>query len=155
MSERMEWAVKNEGGVTLVALSGSVDEDADFAALIADLKNHRRLRLDLSRVARINSCGVREWVNFIRALPQTSQLELEKCSPVVVSQVNMISNFAGAANILSVQAPFICESCMHEENVLLEVKKGEKPTLREVKCGECSRPMVFDDIEDSYFAFLT
>ncbi len=154
MSDRLEWKIKDGGQTTVVALNGPVNEDADFAPLAAELKQKRHVRFDLSGIARINSCGVREWVNFIRSLPQACAIELEKCTPAVVTQLNMISNFAGQARILSVHAPFVCDNCGNEEDVLIEVQRGSVPSLGEANCKDCGGAMEFDDVEDSYFAFL-
>jgi hypothetical protein len=154
MTDRLEWTIEPRGDLTFVQLKGSVDEDADLAALAKDLKTWVSLRFDLSKIIRVNSCGVREWVNFMRSLPQCGPVALENCSPVVVAQLNMISNFVGPARVLSVQAPFVCGSCSHEENVLLEVEAGKTPVLGEVACPKCKAAMTFDDIEDVYFAFL-
>ncbi len=154
MSERLEWTIADNGGMTLVHLNGPVNEDADFAPLSAELQARLHVRFDLSGIARINSCGVREWVNFIRSLPGTCNIEIEKCTPAVVSQLNMISNFAGNARVLSVHAPFVCDNCGNEEDVLVLIQPGQIPTLEEASCNNCGGPMEFDDVEDSYFAFV-
>lgn len=152
---RLAWQVQRSNGVAVVTVSGSVDEDADFAALARDIAPHKQLRMDLAEIDRINSCGVREWVNFIRSIPADSSIELVRCSPAFVSQINMISNFTGAARVSSVQAPYVCEECGHETRVEFDVSPGQQPELPEVPCPECKAAMEFDDIEDSYFAFLS
>jgi len=154
VSDRFEWSVKQVGNVTGVAFRGAVDEDVNFAPLVTELNNRPQILFDLSGIERINSCGVREWVNFVRSLPREARIEMENCTPVVVSQLNMISNFAGAATVKSVFAPFVCQSCGNESNVLLQVEKGTPVNLGEVRCEKCKSLMEFDDIEDSYFAFV-
>ena len=152
---RLAWQLTPTDGVAVVIVSGSVDEDADFAALARDIAPHKQLRLDLSDIDRINSCGVREWVNFIRAVPDSNSIELVRCSPAFVSQINMISNFTGSARVVSVEAPYVCDACGCEKRVVYEVGSGRQPELPAVPCPECSVEMEFDDIEDSYFAFLS
>ncbi len=147
------WTIHSEGETTRVLLTGSVDEEADFKDLIRQLARSRTIRLDVGGVRRINSCGVREWINFIHAIPPASAVEIENCTPVVVSQLNMINNFVGAAKILSVHAPYVCLSCGREAAVLVDVSGG-RSALAPVRCSGCGEPMEFDDIEDTYFAFL-
>ncbi len=154
MTERLAWAVTLDGDVTRVELTGSIDEDSGFAALAKELSAATTIRFDLAGIRRINSCGVREWVNFVRSLTAPHRIEIERCSPVVVSQMNMISNFVGTARVLSVQASFVCEKCDHEESVLLNVEKGQRPALGVVVCPRCGVAMEFDDVEESYFSFL-
>ena len=155
MNSRFQWHLRPSEGVTIAALRGPVNEDADFSELVAHLRSAKHIRLELSGVEQINSCGVREWVNFVRALPQASTLELEKCPPSVVSQLNIIRNFAGSAQVLSVYAPYLCDACGHELDVLVDVRDGEPPVLEEQTCEQCGARMEFDDLEDSYFAFLS
>ena len=148
---------KDKEQATVVKLSGSIDEDAQLDRLAAELKaSTTPLRLDLADVRRINSCGVREWVNFMRSLPKTVRVDLENCAPVVVVQINMISNFAGHARVVSVKAPFVCESCGFEAEALINVIPGSRPQFASRPCPKCSKPtFIFDDIEDAYFAFVT
>lgn len=155
MTTGLKWAVDQHGEITTARLIGSVDEDADLDSLYAQLKTSKNLNLDLSEVERINSCGVRAWVNFMRSLEAIATVSLKNCSPVIVNQANMISNFVGAARILSVQAPYLCESCDHTENVLLDVASGSQPVLDDKKCPNCGEMMIFDDVEDTYFSFLS
>jgi eukaryotic-like serine/threonine-protein kinase len=155
VNERLSWETNLDDGTMKVRLSGPINEDANFAPLLDELQNRGKIRFNFSGIDRINSCGVREWVNFVRSFPHSVQLEMEQCTPVVVSQLNMISNFAGEARVLSVQAPFVCDACGHEEDILLRIADGNIPDLESVACPKCHAPsMEFDDLEDSYFAFL-
>lgn len=149
------WGLRQDRSAALVTMSGAIDEDANFDKLLADLRSAAEIRFDLSGVRRINSCGVREWVNFVRSLPPKAGVVLEKCPSVVVAQINMISNFAANARVSSVHAPFICESCGHEEDVLVDLSNGRVPKLDTRACPECGKKeLAFDDLEESYFAFL-
>jgi len=154
VADRFQWKISDDAGVTQVTLSGPVNEDAVFTALGSALADKPHVRMDVAGISRINSCGVREWVTFIRSLPRSSRLELERCSPVFVSQMNMISNFSGSAAILSVQAPFVCNRCRHEETLLFPVGQGPIDVSTEQRCSQCSGDLLFDDLEERYFAFL-
>ena len=155
MSDRLEWMIETKEELTCVKLMGPINEDSDFVGLLRLLSSSPWVRMDLAGVPRINSCGVREWVNFVRELPEGLNFELENCSPSIINQVNMISNFVGTAKILSVQAPFVCPECTFEARFELQVQQGLAPDLPTMSCPQCSSMMEFDDLEDSYFFFLT
>ena len=77
--------------------------------------------LTLDGITRINSCGVREWVNFVRDLQACDSLWFARCSPTVVMQLNTIYNFRGARGWSSFLAPYVCEACHVDEYKLLDV----------------------------------
>lgn len=129
-----------------------MNEEADFRGLGEELSGHSKVRFDLSGVHHINSCGAREWVNLVRNLAAT--LELEKCGPAIVSQLNMTSNFAGRGAVRFVHAPYVGDECGGEREVLVEVTTGQMPNLEAPLCSSCGMPMEFDDIVDYYFSFL-
>jgi hypothetical protein len=112
----------------------------------------------LGGIRRINSCGVREWVNFVRDLPEVTKLTFTHCSTAIVTQLNMIYNFRGSARILSFYAPYVCESCNVESDKLLDVEtqfpQGNIDQVPEFACERCRQPMEFDDLPERYLSFL-
>jgi hypothetical protein len=151
----LSWRIKERPGFTTVEFTGEIDENADFGEL------RRRLRgpvvFHLAEVRRINSCGVREWVNFVRDLPGVTELTFSHCSPAIVTQLNMIYNFRGAAKVRSFYAPYVCDACGHEEEKLLDVQNqfgtgGSK--VPEYACEQCGGAMEFDDLPERYLSFL-
>lgn len=154
----LSWRIKERPGMTNVEFFGEVDENADFSEL------RRRLKGDvvfhLAEVKRINSCGVREWVNFVRDLPEVTNLVFTDCSPAIVTQLNMIYNFRGKADVRSFYAPYVCETCDHEEEVLLDVAEqfpeGKVDSVPEFPCPQCKDEMMeFDDLPERYLSFLS
>jgi hypothetical protein len=139
-----------------VSLGGDLDENADFSELRSLL--HGRVSMHLGAVERINSCGVREWVNFMRALDgfsMVTELEMHACSPAVVGQLNTISNFRGMGRVASLLAPYLCERCDVEETRLVEVAlRPVETALPSFPCPRCGEPMEFDDLPDRYLSFL-
>jgi hypothetical protein len=119
----------------------------------------RRLRgavaFQLAEVRRINSCGVREWVNFVRDLPHVTDLSFSHCSPAIVTQLNMIYNFRGAARIRSFYAPYVCDRCGQEEEKLVDVSSQATSghELPSFTCT-CGAVMEFDDLPERYLSFL-
>jgi anti-anti-sigma regulatory factor len=155
-SVSLTWRIEEDAGSTIVTFFGDIDENADLSALRASLQG--KVVFHLENIHRINSCGVREWVNFIRDLPRVSELTFIRCSPVTVTQLNMIYNFRGPARIESIYAPYICESCDSEKEELIDLNTqfpdGKIGDLPEFKCSQCGEPMEFDDIPDRYLSFL-
>src|SRR6266542_412969 len=105
--EPFSWRVTRRDGERLyVELRGEIDENADFSELRHSLRGEVELMLE--GITRINSCGVREWVNFVRSLTQVRSLVFSRCSPPVVLQLNNIFNFRGRARVISFMAPYVC-----------------------------------------------
>jgi len=156
LSIPLSWRIKERAGFTTVEFFGEVDENADFAELKQRLRG--QVVFHLAEVRRINSCGVREWVNFVRDLPQVSDLTFTHCSPAIVTQLNMIYNFRGPAKVRSFLAPYVCDKCNREEEKLLDVRTHfstrDLSKLPDFRCEKCRGPLEFDDIPERYLAFL-
>ncbi len=156
-SVALSWRIKERPGLTVVEFFGEIDENADFTELRRQLKGPTVFHL--AEIRRINSCGVREWVNFVRDLPDVSGLTFTHCSPAIVTQLNMIYNFRGQAEIRSFYAPYVCENCNHEAEKLLDVEthfpNGDIDDVPEYHCEECNELMEFDDLPERYLSFLS
>ncbi len=148
----LSWHIDESPSATTVELSGEIDETADFAGL------RRRLRgpvvFVLAGVRRVNSCGVREWIEFVRGLDSVTFVA---CSTAFVAQLNTIYNFRGPAKVRSFFAPYRCTRCGREEEKLLLVAthfpgRSRKPP--EFGCDRCSAPMELDDVPVRYLSFL-
>lgn len=150
------WQLEQQPDGTVVKFAGEIDENADFTELRHRLEGP--VMFHLEGIRRINSCGVREWVNFVRDLPEVTKLTFTHCSPAIVTQLNMIYNFRGNAKIRSFYAPYVCESCGNEEDKLLDVDaqfpEGRIDQVPEFTCERCQEPMEFDDLPERYLSFL-
>jgi len=150
----LSWRIKERPGLTTVEFVGEIDENADFIELRRKLRG--AVAFQLAEVRRINSCGVREWVNFVRDLPHVTDLSFSHCSPAIVTQLNMIYNFRGSARIRSFYAPYVCEACGAEEEKLVDVPgpAGGRQELPSFACSQCGATMEFDDLPERYLSFL-
>ena len=75
--------------------------------------------IDLGEIERINSCGVRDWVNWLSKLEVNgTRSVLVECSPAIVAQINLVNNFTGSGVVKSFYVPYFCPEC-DEEKVLL------------------------------------
>ena len=153
--------------VVFVKLSGVIDEDNTLARTTQKLAG-RTIVLDLAEIKRINSCGVRDWVNWLSDLHAKSKtVILARCSPCIVTQLNLVNNFVGSAMVRSFFAPYYCAHCDLEVLCLLQVEdfagqatptapKPGDPRAPGVQCprrtAQCE--LEFDDLEAAYFAFL-
>jgi hypothetical protein len=156
--EGVSWTIEDVDGRRVVHLRGEIDENADLSELKGALVDDAEL--DLEGISRINSCGVREWVNFVRDLSVQS-LRFERCSPTVVLQLNTIYNFRGRARVTSFFAPYACELCHSDEVRLLRVEDHFPdraarlhPRLPTFRCAGCGGPLLFDELPERYLAFL-
>jgi anti-anti-sigma regulatory factor len=149
----LAFQIESRGEATWVGLSGEFTEASDFAPLLRQVPG--AVVLDLSGISRINSCGVREWVNFMQALTSSgSQVVLERCSVPVVAQLNMIANFRGNADVRSVFAPYFCGGCngRHEQLVELGPEALDRLTAPQ-ECPSCGGELEFDDLPESFLEF--
>lgn len=139
------------GPVTRVTLAGMVDEDADLSPL-ATLEGD--VELHLAGIRRINSVGVRMWVEAIAAADQRARIVFVACARAVIDQVNMIRGFLGHGSVRSFEAPMRCEACDRDDDVVVETAACPGGRLPPAPCPQCGAPMVLDDLESSYLLFL-
>ena len=142
----------------ILKIHGDLNEDFIFSSLT--IQGQGETILDLSAVRSLNSCGIREWIRWIKAAPTSARLVLKECPKVVVDQINMVDGFLPkGTRIQSFMVPYYCEACEKVKSVLF--KEGEhyahgkmKSTLPPVSCDQCQQPMEWDVIESKYFKFL-
>ena len=156
MSQKFQAAVHHRDDVSFVKLSGVIDEDNELGELTEKIHGSTVV-IDLGEVERINSCGVRDWVNWLgRVEAKNLDVVLVECSPAIVAQINLVNNFTGNGVVKSFYVPYFCPEC-DEEKVLLSETADMGPPPHEppiCRCDECDLVMDFDDMPDSYFAFL-
>lgn len=157
MSQKFQASVQHRGEVSFVKLGGVIDEDNELADLVEKIPTGTAV-IDLGEIERINSCGVRDWVNWLSKLENNgTRSVLVECSPAIVAQINLVNNFTGSGVVKSFYVPYFCPECDEEKVLLVEASDmgpppHEPPTCR---CDECDLVMDFDDMPDSYFAFLS
>jgi anti-anti-sigma regulatory factor len=157
MSQKFQASIQNRGDVSFVKLGGVIDEDNDLTTLVDRIPTGTAV-IDLGEIERINSCGVRDWVNWLSKLEHNgTRSVLVECSPAIVAQINLVNNFTGSGVVKSFYVPYFCSECDEEKVLLVEAADmgpppHEPPTCR---CDECDLVMDFDDMPDSYFAFLS
>lgn len=146
-----------------VEMSGCIDENFAFPDL-ASVSKDQPIVLDLDKVEMINSLGIRSWVRWMKGL--TANLIILKNIPVnIVHQINMIAGFLPEkAKIESFYAPFYCDSCKGNFDVLLQRSRDFSPKTAdkeasinvdsERECELCGEEAELDAAEAKYFAFV-
>ncbi len=137
----------------IVELYGNIDEDSNFETLTKlDVKI---ITFDFDGIKMINSCGVRDWIQFIEKIPADTKIIYKKCPQIVIEQINMVHGFIRkGAKIDSFYAPYYSEDKDEVIKVLLkseDVKKAKAPEIKDQETGEV---LEFDAIEAQYFNFL-
>jgi anti-anti-sigma regulatory factor len=158
MGSKFNAELTSRDGVTTLKIAGVIDEDNELVNLESKLSSGATV-LDLADIERINSCGVRDWVNWLGRIEKNgARLVFVNCSPAIVSQLNLVHNFTANGIVKSFYAPYFCPRCKKEKLLRLEARDLAKsapiskaPTCR---CDECDGVMDFDEMEESYFAFL-
>ena len=133
-----------------------LDEDNLLANLISQIQG-RLLLIDMAEMERINSCGVRDWVNWLNQIQALGlQVILLRCSPAVVAQANMVTNFSADAFIHSFYAPYVHPDTGDEQSVLLftEDLRQVRPIKAPKIFSDDGEELEFDEFEESYFAFV-
>lgn len=138
----------------VILLSGMIDEDTTFEEI---LKLGSPLVFNFKGVTAINSCGVRNWVNFLKAFGDNNAA-FEECPPTVVKQMNMIPSFTAGAKIKSVYVPYTCENCEKESMLLIDTsqfKKGSTQITESMPCPACKEgELELDGHPAQYFSFI-
>ena len=142
-----------ESAITLT-VTGCIDERSDLSPLLS-VSGANTLVLDLAGVERINSVGVRDWIEAMRQIPADIAVYWERTAVPMVCQLAMIANFHGHSRIRSIMAPYYCNPCDLEHQILLTVDKSltsPPHTAPPFDCPDCGKTMEFDELEEDYFA---
>ncbi len=135
-------------------LSGSLDERATPEAMLAPLEGRAAgpLKVDCAQIGRVNSTGVRMWMQFLRALQRRGfEPTLRALCPVLVAHAKLIDGILAGCKLESFLCAVECESCQAESHVLVEAHAGALP---EVACACGGRATTLDD-PSGYGALFT
>lgn len=138
-------------------LAGAIDEHAKLADLVERARDGR-LVLDLTGVRFVNSIGMREWIKMqADAVKAKLRVELRHVPELLVHQLNIVMSARGNAIVTSFYAPYVCDDCERNDNVLLDVTKHGRDLAQrrvpEVRCT-CGAAMALADPPEIYLSFL-
>lgn len=146
---------QENAGILSVHLVGDIDETVHLERSIGAIKG--KLRVLTRGVVRINSAGTRNWIHYFESLrSQNIEFWFEECSPAIVDQLNLISNFRAGARVESIYLPFICEKCRSELIGLFscEALIAKALVIPSQACSKCGGAARFDEIHEEYLGFL-
>lgn len=146
-----DWSIVRHESETRLVLVGELTESTDLSPVMTE-RLSSPVVVDLGGITRINSCGLRAWIWLVLALNEAGlSIILDRCSPPIVGQLNLISNFVGReGTVRSVFAPYECLSCDLEH---LELIDGETNGIDQIRCPECGNPAELSDLPEVYFSF--
>lgn len=154
MNGSLDLKTKVLDGTVIVELSGAIDEDADFSK-IKELGGMSSYEFHFENINSINSCGVREWTNFVSSLGEDCDIKYFNCRQIIIEQINMVHGFIPKnASIESFYAPYFCEDLDKEYKILLKACEVVDKKAPEVDCPDGDHEMEFDAIEGQYFNFI-
>jgi len=153
VSDKLQINAQIIGDSVHVKLVGQIDEDADFSKIKELLAKVYEFNFD--EIFLINSCGIREWINFIEELGSSVEIEYIKCPQIIIELINMVHGFIRkGATVKSFYVPYFCESKNEERKILVqssEIVNRKAPVKVDELTGE---ELEFDAIEEQYFNFL-
>lgn len=157
MTQKLQWRKDSGPSGDAVFFTGEIDETSGQSLKTIAAEIGSKVQLDTGEVRRINSLGVRSWIEFMKTLAGR-EVTFRRCAPVMVEQLNTVAGFRGKARVESVLAPYLCETCygvFSEELVVGRDIHPSNPTkVPERQCAKCKKPMVFDDLPERYLQFM-
>jgi hypothetical protein len=148
----------------IIALDGAIGESTPlFTTPISDATE---ITLDMKDVTYINSVGVKEWIIWTNRIPKTVTAKMTNCPFVIANQASMVVGFVTPnLRIESFKAPYLCNGCGTEEQVLFtrgkEFEYAKPPEHRQINipenrpCPKCRKSdMEPDFIPEKVFNFL-
>jgi anti-anti-sigma regulatory factor len=146
---------ENLGKVINLKMNGSFDETVDLFTLVTETAPE--MNIDCRGIKRINSTGVKNWINFFQTLSAKGvAVHFHNCSTAIIDQFNLVANFNAGGTVESLDVPYSCVSCEIELVSHFKVADLHKIQFKlpEGKCAKCSDKVVFDDDVNEYFGFL-
>jgi hypothetical protein len=137
-------------------LAGRLDDTVQLGELASRLAAGD-VAIDAAGVTFVNSIGMREWARLLRALRGCGTVVLEAVSEVLITQMNLISEFRGLP-IASFHASYVCPACGCEAAQRVDAI-AHAAALRELAppalpCPECGAAMELGDFPERYLSIF-
>ena len=136
---------------------GAINEESKLEKIIPPAGD--QLLLDLGGVTSINSCGTRDFLNWIKEIQKQKHIVYMRCPRSIIDQFSIVGGLLNEkTSIESLYLPYFCTHCEEGSAVLLESKEFPVDNRHAVpsanKCPNCDQDTELDVIESEYFRFL-
>ncbi len=149
---KLEFKIETKGDNNVFYLSGKIDED--FRRKDLEINDFKKVTFNFRDLTMINSCGIREWIDFLKAIPTDIAIQYEECTPIIVTQMNIISGFLRSnIKVVSFYAPYFDPSNDTETLHLIQTKDITDVLPPVVKNADGDQ-LDFDAHAEKYFYFL-
>jgi hypothetical protein len=136
-----------------VTLAGRIDDASPLGELAAKIPAGDVV-IDCGGITFVNSFGMREWLRLVRALSDRGTVTLERVADVLMTQMNLFSEFRDRVRVTSFRAQYFCLGCGAESAPLIDaVAHAERLATMHVPrlpCEECGAPMELADFPERY-----
>lgn len=156
ISKSLEATALEHGECWRIFLSGEVTSDIDPGPI--QQLDARYLLFDLVGIDRLTSYGIRAWVGMMNAI-DPDYCGFLNCRPPVITQFNMVFDFGGDGEILSLHLPYRCSHCGDDFTELVDLRDEygrvsgfEVPDL---VCPSCGSDASFDGVPGSYLEYVS
>lgn len=144
------------GGVRAY-VHGDIVETTRLEPLAQRLANADPIELNLREVRYLSSSGVRNFCRLLDGL-KGRRYWFRHASAAFVTQASVSPAVTGTGEVLSLEAPYLCETCEHDDLRLLDtaaiVTSGGEFVVPTLRCPDCGGELVFDELPWRYFAFM-
>lgn len=129
--------------------------DEDFNLVGSDYKDCTVLDLDLSKIKKINSIGMRYFIEFLNSIPASTSINYYNCSPLFVHMLNILDGLLPKnVTVKSLFAPYFCPTCQKEYLVEMQAPFNVNALNSNKTCSDDSSPLEFFYVEKTFFKFL-
>jgi hypothetical protein len=155
----LQYAVRSNELGSWVVLPEIMGESFDGPGIRRELEGARTIVFDCERISRITSFGIREWIRFLRTIPEDSYYCFVRCPPIVVAQLNATAGITGRGEVLSIYLPYVCPSCNDRKELLVDVarekERGEEVRYPRMSCERCEIPSELDELPEIYLSWVS
>ena len=151
----LEAVTEQRNGIPYMKLTGVIDDSTSFEVTLGTPPPV--LHLDCGQITRVNSRGIKMWMDYFGgARFRGTQLEFFDCSPAIIEQFNLISNFGCGGKVRSLQIPYTCSACAtcFTKSFTVDEAKKMKKEVKDQPCPKCKAAGTFDDLPEMYLGFL-